>query len=316
MAAAVAPALYYNVFALQTEQFNPDGMGGNLGHNLEGERSESVFTPLVNYQYDLSEDVMLYASYTTGFKAGGYDARANNINSFEYDEEKANAWELGAKTRFADGRGELNLAWYRTDYEDLQISQFDGTLGFNVGNAKETLVQGLELEGRWLATDSLTFNYAASYLDFEYKDFRNGNCYQGQTPDGDIAPWGDQLCDYTGMSGQYTPELTLNAGLAHNLPMGGDLELNSVLDLQYVDSQNVHSNQDPQYEMDSYTTLNARISLDSNNWAAALVGKNLTDENIMTYADNVPLSGTFGASTYYAFMKPTRTVAIEGSYRF
>ncbi|GMG88522.1 TonB-dependent receptor [Biformimicrobium ophioploci] len=313
---AAAAALYYGVFAVQSEQFNPDGLGGNLGHNLSGDRQESAFTPLISYQYDLDENAMLYASFTSGFKAGGFDARANNINSFEFDEEEATAFEAGAKTRFADGRAEFNIAVYRTEYDDLQISQFDGTLGFNVGNARETVVQGIELDGRWLMTDSLTVSYAASLLDFNYEDFENGNCYAGQVPDGVIAPWGVQLCDYTGKAGQYTPELTFNAGIEHNLPLNGDLELNSALDLQFVDAHNVHPNLDPQYRIDAYTTINARLALDSDSWSVALVGKNLTDEDIITYAGNAPLSGTFGASTYYAFLKPPRTLALEGAFRF
>ncbi|GAB2517012.1 TonB-dependent receptor [Microbulbifer agarilyticus] len=313
---AYAPVLYYGVFGVHTEQFNPDGMGGNLGHNLSGERDESVFTPLLSYQYDLSEEAMLYASMTSGFKAGGFDARANNINSFEFDEEEAAAFEAGAKTRFADGRAEFNIAFYRTEYDNLQISQFDGALGFNVGNAKETVVQGVELDGRWLMVDSVTLNYAASFLDFNYEDFQNGNCYQGQTPNGVVASWGEQLCDYTGKSGQYSPELTLNAGIEHYMPIGADLELNSALDLQYVDAHNIHPNLDPQYRIDAYTTVNARVALDSESWSVALVGKNLTDEDIMTYAANAPLSGTFGASAYYAFLKPPRTMALEGVLKF
>ena len=105
-----------------------------------------------------------------------------------------------------DNTLEVNLSIYRTEYDNLQISQFDGTLGFNVGNAKETLVQGLEVDGRWLALDSdagtLTMNYAFAYLDHEFKDFKNGNCYNRQVPDGDIGPGGVKLCDFTGKSGQ------------------------------------------------------------------------------------------------------------------
>ena len=70
-----------------------------------------------------------------------------------------------------DGRGEINAALYRTEYEDLQISQYDGRVGFNVGNAKATVVQGIELDGRWALTDGLNASYGFAWLDFEYSDF-------------------------------------------------------------------------------------------------------------------------------------------------
>jgi len=95
------------------------------------------------------------------------------------------------------------------------------------------------------------------------------------------------------------------------------MELLSTLDIQHVDGHNVHPNLDPQYEIDAYTTVNARIALDAETWTIALTGKNLTNEDIITYAGNAPLSGsTFGASTYYAFLKPQRSWGIEAIYRF
>ncbi len=294
----------YGALGVETNQ--------GTGHDLDGDRSESAFTPLVNVQWDVNEDVMAYASYTTGFKAGGYSARANNTASFEFDEEQVTSFEVGAKTTLLDGAAELNIAYYYTEYEDLQIAQFDGILGFNVGNAKESTVQGIELDGRWLITEGLTMSYAASYLDFEYKDFRNGNCYSGQTPDGDVVD-GRQLCDYTGKSAQYTPKKTMNLSLDYIYPLTDELELRSTVDAQYLDSQNVDPNLDPRNQIDAYTTVNARLALSADQWSVALVGKNLTDEEIVTYAGKVPLAP---AGTEYGFVKRPRTVAIEGKYRF
>jgi outer membrane receptor protein involved in Fe transport len=74
----------------------------------------------------MSDDTMLYASYTEGFKAGGFDARSNSNANFEFDEELAESYELGAKMSLDDGAAELNIALYRTEYTDLQTSQFDG----------------------------------------------------------------------------------------------------------------------------------------------------------------------------------------------
>ncbi|GAB3111531.1 TonB-dependent receptor [Aestuariicella hydrocarbonica] len=294
----------YGALGLDTNQ--------GSGHDLHGDRSESAFTPLINLQWDVNEDVMAYASYTTGFKAGGFSARANNVGSFEFEEEQVTSYEVGAKSTFADGAAELNIAYYYTEYEDLQISQFDGALGFNVGNAKESVVQGIELDGRWALAQGLTLGYAASYIDFEYKDFTNGNCYPGQTPDGDVTPYG-QLCDYTGKSAQYTPKKTVNLSLDYVYSLTDALELQSTLDAQYLDEQNIDPNLDPRNQIDAYTTVNARLAVNADKWSVALVGKNLTDEEIVTYAGKVPLAP---AGTEYGFVKNARTVAIEGRLRF
>jgi len=282
------------------------------GHRLDEDRSESSFTPSLNVQWDMNEDTMLYASFTTGFKAGGFSARGNNTGSFEFEEEEVDSYEIGAKTSFADGAAELNISYYYTEYENLQISQFDGTLGFNVGNAKETVIQGVELDGRWLMSEGLTLSYAASYLDFEYKDFSNGNCFAGQTPDGDVIN-GVQLCDYTGKSGQYTPKKTFNVSLDYVYPLTGTLELHSTVDAQYIDKQDIDPNLDPRNKIDGYTVVNARLALNADDWSVAIVGKNLTDRERLTYATKVPLAP---AGTIYGFVKSPRTVAIEGKYRF
>ena len=68
----------------------------------------------------------------------------------------------------ADGAAELSLAWYMTEYTDLQVSQFDGVLGFNVTNAGEATVQGLVADGRWAVTDSLTLTDAVAFRDHNY----------------------------------------------------------------------------------------------------------------------------------------------------
>jgi len=315
----LASILYDVGFAIQNEQspLSPEG------HNLTDSRDESSFTPLVNVQYKINQDVMTYVSATTGFKAGGFDARGNNIDSWEFEEETTTSYEGGIKSSLLDNTLEVNLAIYRTEYDNLQISQFDGTLGFNVGNAKETVVQGIELDGRWLMMDSdsgtLTMNYAIAYLDHEFKDFKNGNCYNRQVPDGDIGPGGVQLCDFTGKSGQYTPKVTGNIGFDYFVPISflGFEYFRANLGGYYAAEQNVHPNLDPLYDIDSYIKIDARIALEAENWSIALFGRNLTDEKIITYAGNVPLSGSsFGTNTFYGFIDRPATVGLQFQYDF
>ncbi|WP_045857238.1 TonB-dependent receptor [Teredinibacter purpureus] len=313
----------------------------HAGYDVKGSRDESAFTPLINVEYDISGDMMMYGSFTTGFKAGGFDPRSNRVGLFdfraanpaapappaeeenplqyfEFDNETANAMELGMKNTLADGRLELNFALYHTTYEDLQISQFDGGVGFNVGNAKETVVQGLEVDGRWLVVDNLTAFYGFSFLDFEYKDFENGNCFAGQTPNTDSD--GDTIadaCDYTGKRGVYTPEMTFNFSLDYVHSLGNNIDFISVLDWQHVGAHQVHVNLDPSGEIDGYNMMGLRLGLESNNWSVGILGKNLLDEKVVTYTGNAPLSDSqFGTNTHYSFVRRPMTIALEATYKY
>lgn len=340
----IVSATYLGAFLLETDQLSVIPIPGvapedwppfqNAGHNVDGKRKDSPFSPLINIQYDISEDVMTYASFTGGSKAGGFDPRSNSVGAFasgtaieernpnlffEFDEESAKAIEWGVKSTLADGRGELNVAVYRTSYEDLQSSQFDGGVGFNVGNIKDTLVQGVEVDGRWLLTDGLTLSYGASFLDFEYKDFKNGNCYAGQTPDG-IDLDGDDVidtCDYTGKRGVYTPELSFNTSLDAFFAINSSLNFAGFIDWQHVSGHQVHSNLDPLGEIDAYNMLTARAGVEAENWSVAVLAKNLLDESVVTYSANAPLSdSSFGTNTYYSFVRRPRTVALEATVKF
>ena len=287
-----------------------------ISHDISTVRSESAFTPLVIGQWDINEDTSAYASYTKGFKAGGFDPRSNTPFAFEFDEEKATAYELGFKTTTWKNRNEVNVALYLTDYEDLQISQFDGAVSFNVGNAKETRVQGLEVDGRVAISNHLVASYGLSLLDFEYKDFQNGNCYFGQAGQ-DTNNDGIKECDYTGKTGVYTPDYTVNFGFDYRRDLSSALEFAAILDGQFVDGHQVHVNLDPAGEVDAYTMLGLRLQIGGEHWSAALLGKNLLDEAVLTYSANAPLAeSTFATNTFYSFVNRPRTVALEASFKF
>ncbi len=305
---AAAPALFDLVFGFENEQFG--------GHNLRGSRSETAFTPSLNMQYDLNDDWMGYVTVSTGFKSGGYDARGNNTASFEFAEEEATAFEIGAKGKFADGRVEANISAYNTRYTDLQVSQFDGQLGFHVGNAGEVVARGIEVDGRWAIADAWSATYSVAFLDHQYADFPNGNCYNLQVPDGAVVD-GVQLCDYTGLSGQYTPRVTGAFSLDYYKPLNGSYDLRMTGDMSYSAKQNVHVNLDPLYEIDAYAKWNMRVALEGDNWTLALSGLNLSDERVLTYVGNNPLSGsTFNTNTFYGFVAPPRTFTLSATYEF
>ena len=310
-------------------------------HDVSGERDSSNFAPAITLEFDANSDTLLYASYSRGFKSGGYDARSNvspagyNVvsplldpdnplaaalnfslppGSFEYDEEESTTYEIGLKNTLFNNSVELNIALFRTEFEQLQVSIFDGVLGFNVGNAAEAVSQGVELDGRWAIADDLSMTASIAWLDFEFEDFPNGQCTQAER----LAE-GSPVCDYKGKTNQYVADLTSFIGLQYMTALSSKLNFGASLDLLYSSDYNPSQNLDPLVEQDACTKINARLSLmdAAERWEVALLGKNLTDETIVTYANDTPLASNLSGSIgHYAFVEQQRTVALQLTYRF
>ena len=299
---------------------------------INGKLDDSSFSPVVTMEWDANPDTMVYATWTKGYKSGGFDARSNghpdaSVNnglksgaaitgSWEFANEEATSVELGSKMSLADGAAELSVAWYMTDYTDLQVSQFDGTLGFNVTNAGEAKVQGIEADGRWALTDNITLTGSVAYLDFNYEKFPNSQCYF-QQEDTD----GDKLCDAGGKRKEFTPELQANLGAAWASEMSNGLELNASLDVSFMDEYLYAANLDPRSKQDAYSMVNARIALAGSEgaWELALLGRNLTDETVINFGGNTPLGGTLtggAGNSYYAFVNRPRNIALQINYSF
>lgn len=311
---------------------------------INGDRDESSVTPLITFQHDLNGTDMLYASFTTGFKSGGFDVRANahpdptvnnalNITvdsstvpatvtikpiegTFEFEDEEVINYEIGGKFVLADGAAELNVALFRSEFSDMQTSQFDGGVSFNVTNAGEATVQGLEVDGRWAFADNVLLRGGFALIDFEYTDFKNSQCYFGQEDPDD-----DNICDATGQRREFTPELQGNTGIDYTINFSNGLKLVSTLDIIYSDDYLTTPSLDPKFEQDAYTKFNARIALSGNDdqWEIALIGKNLSDESIVSYANGLPVATTLTSDTssaYYAFYERPRSVAIQGTLKF
>ncbi|MCV6605267.1 MAG: TonB-dependent receptor, partial [Porticoccaceae bacterium] len=322
---------------------------------LSGSRSENSFTPLVTLEWQASNDALLYASWTRGFKSGGFDVRSNAHpdtavgvtvlsaagpvfnpgpqGSFEFEEEEATNFELGTKLTLLDGAAELNGAVFFTDYEDLQVSQFDGTLGFNVTNAAEATIRGFELEGRIQAADSLVLSSSLSYLDFEYDTFNDSQCFFGQflTDPGAVTDPARQLCNVAGSTREYTPEWRATFVADHTATVLNNYQLHTTVDVLYVDDYLFNPTLDPRNVQDAYTEVNARIGFGpaDGSWEVSILGRNLTDEQVINFGGDAPLASLLTqqpvagfprpiptGNAYYGFINRDRSVAIQATVKF
>lgn len=289
---------------------------------LQLEREDSDFMPNVNLQWDLRDNMMLYTSYTEGFKAGGFDQRNLFLNaqSGQFGPEGVDAWELGLKSQLLDGDMLFNVALFRSDYDDLQVSTFDGVVNFLVNNAATARTQGIETDMRWLVSDSVIISGAFALLDAQWDSFPNAQCTaislvtaSNATCSVDAAT-GLLVQDLSGDDLLMSPGYSGNLSIEHFLPIGSGLDVESQLLVYFEDDKYLAADNDPATLQERFAKLNLRVALVSDKgWELALVGRNLTDELTSAHSEDLPLRSV---NSFFRLTDRTRTWALQGQYRF
>lgn len=270
----------------------------------------SKFSPHVALNYKLSEDVMVYGSYSNGFKSGGVDMRADQslnptINE-PYDPEIVDTVEFGMKTELMDGRMRLNTAVFYSDYQDMQVTVqrvVPAGISSQVLNAGESTVKGFEFETVFAATDSLNVTAMLGYIDAEFDSVIYTEPATGDTTDVTNA-W----------SFQNTPELTYNVGFNQTF----DTSFGQIVwsgNYAYRDDTQMFEAPSP-LDQDGYGLLNTSVVWYSNNsnWSVGLHGKNLTDEEYRVGGYN--FGPTFGDDAVVGYYGDPRTVSLAVGYKF
>jgi len=292
---------------------------GTFPHNLQGSRSEDNLLPSLNVQWDATDSAMLYASYSRGYKGGGFDEQLTNGNpdDWEFDEEEVDAWEVGAKLVLMDNAAALNVALFRNEFTDLQVSAFDGLAGFVVGNAAAATSQGLELDARFRIGDGFYAGGSLALLDARYDNFANAACTAEQSAAHDTAGLPPPCVqDLSGREPMYSPDWSGYAYAEYiSVPDNdGGFEFAARLEVNASDSFFISQDLDPNLEQDSFAKVNLRLSLTQpdRGWEIAIIGKNLTDEQTASFGNDVPiLNGAF-----FKFADRPRNIALQGMYRF
>ncbi len=284
-------------------------------HNLVGvDRSTDDFSPAITLEWDANDNLMTYISYTKGFKAGGFDEDFTSgvIEDFEFEDEKVDAWALGAKWTLAEGRGFLNAEIFNAEFKNLQVSTFS-VASFLVGNAAAATSKGLDLDGRWQFTDRFGAGAAFVFLNARYDDYTTAPC-----PLDDAGNAIAEFCDLTGEPLQYAPDTSGSLYLDYSVPVFGSWELGLYGDMNYSDNFFLAGDNDPDVVQDSYVKFNGRISLSSDDgqYIFSLIGKNLTDKITSHQGNDIPLAGLYGGKALSSFLDPPRTIALQAVVRF
>jgi outer membrane receptor protein involved in Fe transport len=279
--------------------------------SVNDSRGDDALTPSVSVQYDLGEDTMLYASFSQGFKSGGFDFESGA----DFEDETVDAWEAGVKSHLAGGSVELNASVFSSEFDDLQVAAWNGQT-FVTSNAAKATTEGVEVDARWQISEDWMLSGALAYLDASYDDFTDAVCTAAQQVQHAIdtgMPPGTCTQDLSGKELQFAPEWsgTLNLEYVHSF--SGGLELAAIVGLDYTDAYYTALDLDPHSQQDSFTKFNARVQLaGESGWSVALVGKNLSDETTTTWVNDVP----FFRGAFFGAMDAPRTVGVQARYQF
>lgn len=169
---------------------------------------DDQLTWTANLQYQVADQTYIYGGYSRGFKSGGFNLDVSSSSGGAdptFKSEIVDAFELGFKTRFLDGRGWANIAAFHTELSDFQVLEFDGTR-FNTFNTDKALSTGFEIESGFDITDSIDLSFAGSYTDARYPN----DCATFDPADPSFVPAATTLC---GVALTNAPEVVLIGGL-------------------------------------------------------------------------------------------------------
>ena len=266
--------------------------------NFDGAANFKKFTPRASLSFKITPDQMVYASYSVGFKGGGFDPRGSGASAPDtnhdgvrsYDEiynylrfkpETVKSYEIGWKGAAFDRRLTYAIDGFYADYSDVQIPGSVGTIVNGVPtfigittNAAKARIWGSEVEANAIlargfagAGSNLYLNGTLGYINPKYKKF--------------IGPTGVDVSDVRVF--QNTPHWTTSGTLGAGLPIGGGTLTGSTT-LSYRSLTHQFETASPFLDQKGYSLIDANLvySFAEGRYSIGLHGKNLTNKHYKT----------------------------------
>lgn len=297
--------------------------------NLKANWSE--FTPRLTVNYELSPDAMIYANYSQGYKAGGFNSRGTiPENIGPYNPERVTAYEIGIKSDLFDRLLRLNIAGFVNKYRDLQssVTRMGAVRAENITtNIAAAKISGFEIESLLRPASGLTIGANVAYLDARYTDFcadTNGVFTNGAPEPGQCAPAVPILIngvpngtfavptDSSGLDLANAPEWSGSLSIDYAIPVSfGEVKLHG--DARYSSRFNTWGRSNLSgYYRDEVVLLNASIAVagEDERWKVTLYGTNLSDQKVISGATNA------GATPISQFYQAPREFGVDFSFKF
>ena len=272
------------------------------GASLSGSDSESAATFKVGLQRTVNDDVMVYATASTGYKGQGYDI-SSSFNQQTSDNPVGNedslAFELGLKGTFLDGRLQFNPTLFFATYDDFQAQQariVNNLVELGIANVGELETYGVEIDFQAALTENFRLVGGLAYINAEIKAFPGADCWVGQTSgcveilDSTGMGTGRSAQDLGGRDLNNSPDFKFTVSAEYSLPLE-NLPFNGFFNLSYQwqDDVNFSLLADPGSEQKAYGVANLSIGIidgDAERYSVTLFVNNLFDEDYVTSIAN------------------------------
>jgi iron complex outermembrane recepter protein len=244
------------------------------------------FTPKATITYKLTPDVMLYATYSKGFKSGGINTPAVSAAD-TVKPESLTSYELGWKTEFANVR--FNGSGFLYNFDELQVQRVDAvTGGLRVENAASARIYGVESDITWAPVQRVELGWSGGWLHATYQNYLGDAyvpCVTNLTAVGCAAQgglgYGTQHTNFAGQSFPNAPKLSMNARGQYAQPLAanrGSLLFSATLSW----TDRFFWNPEHSLEEPSHTLLHAGITWhsQSDKYNVGIFGDNLLAQKI------------------------------------
>lgn len=263
------------------------------------------FSPKVSLEYQWTPHLMQYATFSMGFKSGGFDLRATSAaqSSATYDPETTSTYEVGLKGEYFDRRLRLNLAAFYNDISNVQVSIYDQTIpALRRMNGGDAYTEGVEIESSALPLPGLQWDASLAYLATGYGRFG------GALPPGNLGG----ITTLVGRQFPLAPHIQINSGVNYTLPLPAAAGVVRVgINGQYQTAFFTDIYNSAALRMPAQSFFNATLNHTSadTHWYTALSVKNFTDRQ---YAQTGSVTAAYA---YYGY-NPPRTALLTVRYSY
>jgi iron complex outermembrane receptor protein len=253
--------------------------GTNIDVVLAGQSPANLSDTIykASLQWFANEDAMLYATWSEGYRPGGFNrnggsGNAPNFIPYFFESDELENIEYGWKTSWRNNSLRFNGSVYSLKWDGMQVASIDFTISnlTFIGNIADAEIQGLEADLVWLPTDELSL-----FVNVSFNDSELTNVPSGVQP---TSPVGSQLA--------LAPDLQYALRARYDWPVNGGYEPFAQVGVQYSDDTPSSLILNNQFQQDAYTTLDASFGVHKDNWSATLFVENLTDERAEVFIDN------------------------------
>ncbi|RYY26667.1 MAG: TonB-dependent receptor [Sphingomonadales bacterium] len=245
------------------------------------------FTPRAALEFKPSEDVLLYASWSKGFKSGGFGASTlASTPTPRYDPEKLTSYEVGAKTSWLDNRLTFNVAGFYSEYRNIQLTvqSVDPVTNANIRttrNAGTSNIKGFELEAAAAPVRGLNLNLGVGYVDAKFDTLTAAALASGFVLNSRVPQ---------------IPDWSVNGGISYTAETSaGDFTIRG--DVSHKGSQFLTA-ADPTSFQNGYTLFGARIAWEpsfAKGVEFSVEGSNLGDKRYAYYKATLAPTGEYVA---------------------